>query len=274
MRIQTVITKLSAYYQTSDIDPQTTRDQVLYGNVDQQCTGIVTCMWASQAVIQKAQGIGANLIICHEALFWNHGDHTDWLAEQSQFQSKKQLLDQTQMVVWRDHDHLHAGVPQTDGKYADGIFSALAQRLGWSDYAVGDTARMREFKLPKTTVGAILKLLETRLDLSGARVSGNLDQPVEHVVIPSHIFGDARQEILQADDIDLFLPMEIVEYSLAEYVADAASVGHRPALIACGHFALEAPGMAAIGTYLPTALGEALPCQYIASEPIYWFHQV
>ena len=37
------------------IDEATTRDKVLYGNVDQECTGIVTCIWATTDVIRQAQ---------------------------------------------------------------------------------------------------------------------------------------------------------------------------------------------------------------------------
>lgn len=32
------------------IELATTRDRVLYGNIDQQCTGIVTCIWATAEV--------------------------------------------------------------------------------------------------------------------------------------------------------------------------------------------------------------------------------
>ena len=42
---------------------------MLYGNVDQECTGIVTSCWASVDVIKYVIEKGANLIISHEALF-------------------------------------------------------------------------------------------------------------------------------------------------------------------------------------------------------------
>ena len=86
MQIQKVIDKLKAYHkgewEGKQIDEETTRDKVLYGNPYQECTGIVTTCWATIDVIKKAALQGANLIIAHEALFWNHGDHTDWLQEE------------------------------------------------------------------------------------------------------------------------------------------------------------------------------------------------
>lgn len=61
----------------------TDRDKILYGqkHLSDECTGVVTTCWPSVAVVEKTHEIGANLIICHEAMFWNHGDHTNWLKE-------------------------------------------------------------------------------------------------------------------------------------------------------------------------------------------------
>ena len=98
MKISEVIQKMKQYHRGiangKPIDDAVTRDQILYGNPDQECTGIVTTCYASVDVIRKASASGANLIISHEALFWNHGDHTDWLdeARNKTFLAKKQLL--------------------------------------------------------------------------------------------------------------------------------------------------------------------------------------
>ena len=106
MLIQTVIDNIKEYhkgvFEGKQIDEQTTRDKVLYGNPHQECTGIITTCWASVDVIREAAKRGANLIIAHEALFWNHGDHTDWLQEENNqsFLAKKKLLDEAG-IVWR-----------------------------------------------------------------------------------------------------------------------------------------------------------------------------
>ena len=78
------------------IEEETTRDQILYGDPHQECTGVVTTCYASVEVIRKAGEAGANLIVVHEALFWNHGDHTDWLeeAENKTYLEKKKLLEE------------------------------------------------------------------------------------------------------------------------------------------------------------------------------------
>ena len=105
MLIQTVIDHIKEYhkgvFEGKQINEQTTRDKVLYGNPHQECTGIITTCWASVDVIREAAKRGANLIIAHEALFWNHGDHTDWLQEENNqsFLAKKKLLDEAGIVV-------------------------------------------------------------------------------------------------------------------------------------------------------------------------------
>lgn len=117
------------------IDPVTTRDKVTYGNTDQECTGIITCIWPTAHIIDEARKSGANLIITHEALFWNHGDHQDVVADNSAFIAKKELLDNWGGAIWRCHDYIHAGVPvEEDGSMADGIFYGFAWKLGWLGY--------------------------------------------------------------------------------------------------------------------------------------------
>lgn len=71
------------------IDDATTRDQVLYGATDAECTGIVTCIWPTADIIRRARELGANLIISHEALFWNHGDHQGVVGDTATFKAKR-----------------------------------------------------------------------------------------------------------------------------------------------------------------------------------------
>ena len=81
MLISEAIDKVKKYYRGTvggkPIDPNTTRDKVLWGNTDQELKAVVTCIYPSIDVIKKAIELNANLIISHEACFWNHGDHTD-----------------------------------------------------------------------------------------------------------------------------------------------------------------------------------------------------
>jgi len=59
MRISEVIQKIKDYSRGKDahtnqpIDDALSRDQVLYGSIDKECTGIVTTCFASVEVIKK-----------------------------------------------------------------------------------------------------------------------------------------------------------------------------------------------------------------------------
>ena len=134
MKIQTAIDRIKAYHRGisrdgNPIDPEKTRDKVLYGDTDRELTGIVTCIWASTEVIREARKLGCNLIMPHEALFWNHGDHQDWLQDNRTYQAKAKLLDEAGITVWRNHDHMHTGIPYNGG-YVDGILQAAGEPLG------------------------------------------------------------------------------------------------------------------------------------------------
>ena len=55
MKISTIIENMKKYHKGyGTIDEEKTRDKVLYGNVDQECTGIVTSCWASVDVFEYA----------------------------------------------------------------------------------------------------------------------------------------------------------------------------------------------------------------------------
>ena len=295
MKIRDVIQKIKQYhygYIPSETGPvrindRISRDQILYGDADRECTGIVTACWASADVIREAGTCGANLIICHEALFWNHGDHTEWLRLQKNrtFSAKAKLLDQYGITVWRDHDYIHSGIPLSDGSYTDGIFYGLAETLGWTDYIDRDVSKELEqmhgwdgfavpgktsplsFRIPETSAGELASFLIQRLNLNGAKLTGDPQRIVSRISIPFHIFGDANDLIRLADEgkTDCFLSMEIVDYTLTEYVRDSAMTGAGPVIIGMGHFNVEEPGMQYMVKYLPEAIGEPVPCRFVQS---------
>ena len=75
MLISEAITRIKKYCKGSwmgrKIEDETTRDKILYGDPNKECSGIVTTIYASVDVIRKAHELGANLIIAHEAFLHN-----------------------------------------------------------------------------------------------------------------------------------------------------------------------------------------------------------
>lgn len=228
------------------IDEEKTRDKVLYGETDKECTGIVTSVYASYDVIKKAHELGANLVIAHEACFWNHGDHTDWLVDNETFKLKKKLLDDTGVTVWRNHDYIHSGVLHNN-EYLDGIFYGLTQELDWNEYAVTPTRGVAKYyQIPKQPTREVAQYLMEKMNLKGMKTMGNLDGYTERIYIPFHIIGEQDNKALafiEENKIDTILTMEITDFTVAIYMRDGAQAGLDKTVLAAGHFNVEEPGM-------------------------------
>lgn len=259
------------------IDEETTRDKVLYGDTAQECTGIVTCIWPTVDIIKRARELGANCIISHEAIFWNHGDHQDVVGDTAAFKAKKELLDDWGGAVWRCHDFIHSRVPiDTDRAMADGIFYGLADKLGWLDYRVGDDRGFcLEYEIPETDATELARELVAKLDLNGTRITGDSHARVRRVRIPMHVTGEAKSDTHEINETDArgddcLMTMEFIDFTTCEYIRDAGMLGQNKCAITIGHFNLEEPGMEYMVHWLPEALGtDAIPTTFVRMEDTY-----
>lgn len=275
MRISEVIDSVKSFCRgTNDdgipINPETTRDQILHGNINRKCTGIVTTIYASPDVVRKAAELGANLIISHETCYWCRGSRTSWLNDDPVFQEKHALLEECGVTVWRCHDYIHSGVPiGHDGAYVDGIFYGLADKLGWTGYAE-NSFFPGVFTIPTTSLDELSHMLIGRLGLNGARVIGAPNTPIRRVRIPGHALGGNADDHYITEnrelDIDCELFLELVDFTIAAYVRDAGLLGKSKCAITLGHFDTEEPGMEYMTHWLPKALGKlsvSLPITYV-----------
>lgn len=271
MKIEEVIQKIKNYYRGIDssglkIDDLKSRDQVLYGNIDQECTGIVTTCFASVDVIREAIDKGANLIISHEALFWNRGDKQDWLKKNSVYQAKTRLLDKHNIAVWRNHDYIHSGIP-LDDEYVDGIFYGVIKALGWEQYLSADHRSLLHFDFDGISAQKIAKDLIKGLHLEGIRLIGDPDAIIDKLQVIGHIMGPDNPVItdIEENDFDAVIALELIDYTVSEYIRDAAQLGFNKVIFAPGHFNFEEEGMAYMLEYLPDILGSDIPYYYAKS---------
>jgi len=253
------------------IDDKTTRDQILYGDPNQECTGILVTLFASADVVRKAKELGCNFIIVHEALFWNHGDHQDWIADFDAYKKKVDLLGD--ICVWRNHDFIHSGVLIND-EYYDGIFYGVAKELGFLDYVIGDKYDPRLFKLPTIKTKDLAKHVIDTFGLNGMKCIGDIEGESSIVYIPSHIFCAKDNEItefVEKNNIDTLLAMEIVDFTTAEYIRDCSMLGIKKRALAAGHFNVEEPGMKFFSEYLDQILENKVPITFVRSGDAYSF---
>jgi putative NIF3 family GTP cyclohydrolase 1 type 2 len=273
LKISEVILKLTKFH--PPVNEQHTCDTVKCGNPNQECTGIVVTAFASVEVIREAIAKKANLIIVHEPVFYSHADQTDWLLDNTVYQEKQKLLDEGQIVVWRDHDRMHgAGKPGGIPEHDDLIFQGIMDTLGWRDYSVGNARKPLSYVIPETTVGELAKEICSKLGLNGARLIGDPQQKVTKVFLCEHInganFGGHDKDSEAIADIEksgyeVLIPFEIIDWTLSCYVRDAIAEGKAKALIEVGHFNMEEAGMKYMEKWLPDVIGSEVPVYYVQS---------
>lgn len=272
MRISEIIERLKARH--APIDESRTCDTVKTGDIEQECTGVVTTVAATVDVIRKAAELGANLILCHEPLFYSDGDTTDWLEGNSVYEEKVRLLRAANIVVWRDHDHLHGGGPQRNREHLDMVFDSIMRMLGWENYCIGFPQKPLLYELPETTAEELTGFLVEKMHLSGARLVGNRNAKIKRVFFCEHVKGNAwggRQPDNEAireveqGDYDALIPFEIVDWTLSAYVRDAAQLGRNKVLIELGHFNVEELAMEHMASWLPELLGDGTSVTFIQS---------
>jgi len=237
-----------------------TVDTAKTGDPSRPLTGVVTTFMASAAVLTRAAELGANLVIPHEPVFYNHRDETDWLADDPVYRAKRRLIDGHGIVVWRFHDYWHRTRP-------DGILSGVLPRLGWR--REGEHERPCIVPIAPLTLADLAVQLKARLGAAAVRVTGPDDLVCRRVgLLVGAPGGRAHIAALGRDDVDAVVCGEINEWEACEYARDATFLGRPRGLIVVGHANSEEAGMAYLATWLRPHL-PGLPITYVpAGDPL------
>ncbi len=235
--------------------PDDTVDVFKTGDPRQELRGIVTSFMPTVGVIRQAEKLGANLVIVHEPLFYNHTDAVDWLTGDPVYQAKRKLLDETGVVVWRFHDGWHSVEP-------DGVLEGLLRNLGWQQNR--DAHHPLLIHLQPTTLADLALMLKARLGLQAVRTVGPADLVCRNAVITVGFApGEAQIQILNETSADVVIGGETFEWITIEYMRDAQLSGMPKGVIILGHANSEEPGMA----YLAEWLRPLLPGVAISHVP-------
>ena len=211
-----------------------TVDTIKAGSRDTVITGIITTMFATIDVINKAINEKANFIIAHEPTFYNHTDEKDWLKDDKVYQYKKDLLVNNNIAVWRNHDYVHSLA-------ADGVREGVMAQLDWNRFDTGKGENL-VFAHP-VSLKAMIDYLKEKLSIPIVRYIGNESQMCQKVLLmPGASGGRSQITAIIKNQPDVLVCGEIQEWETAEYVRDARAAGEQLSLVVLGHIASEEPG--------------------------------
>lgn len=272
MKIREVIEKMHEFHQPYT-EGKKTRDKVLYGDPELECTGIAVTATASFDVLQRAVSEGVNLIISHEGITYNYEKlYNVDEVDNDVLQAKLKFIRDNGLCIWRDHDHMHGGFgPHVKERLrSDLIFYGTMQELGWKPYCISDPKKPLWFEIPETTAEELADELMEKWNLNGLRIVGNRNAKVKTVFLAEHVTAsDFNQfdipKIDAARKADCIIPFEIVDYTLTQYVRDAAFMGQNKVMLEMGHFTGEELGMKYLIRLLPDFFNNELKVIYLQS---------
>ncbi len=270
MKISQIIDSICNFH--GNDDPFYPFDRVLWGDTDRECTGIAVTCNGTIDVMRRASELGANLVIVHENIFYDGSDKDENLVGIAQVDEKKKLLDELGITVWRNHDHMHGEGPRTpidQRKKIDYIYYGIMKVFGWDEYVVGSDKKPLLYEIPETTVPQLCSFLMDKVGLNGVRILGDVNTKVRRVFICEHVQGRNDAELLRRMDeldADVFIPLEIIDWTLSSYVRDSVSLGRSRAILEMGHFNFEEPGMRWMAEeWLPRLIDNAAPVHFVPS---------
>lgn len=283
MKIREVIDRILAYH--PHLPDYRGCDGFKCGNPDAECTGIVTALVPTVDVIRKTAALGANLLIVHEPTFYTSMDGAGWFEDfpNSVYEEKQALLDKYGIVIWRDHDHMHAHQP-------DGIFTGVLKYLGWDKNVTveGSDGGFSHFlvEIPETTVGELCAYVMEKVGMNGVRYIGAPQAKVSRLAFVGHLFpspfvkrrsdGSVLEYSVQIiklleERVDVILPGEIIEWTVVSYIRDAVELGKAKAMLNIGHFNWEELGMKYAQEWISDLVENSLPVTYVPTGDMYRF---
>lgn len=275
MKIKDVISKILDYHPKFP-DDYCGCDDYKCGNPEDECTGIVVALTPTINVIRKAIELNANLIVVHEPTFYTSIDG-DWNQDfnNSVYEEKIKLLNDHHVVIWRDHDHMHANRP-------DSIFTGVLKYMGFEGKYVLDT-NTGGFPHYVIDVGGItLKELCKKyidaIDMNGVRFIGNPDMIVNKIALVGHLYpqdinNEYSVKVIKTleEGVDVIVPGEVIDWTVLSYVRDAVELGKNKAVLNIGHFNSEELGMKYAKIWLDELLENKIEVTYVPSGDMYNF---
>lgn len=236
------------------------RDTFKLGNPDSTVRGIATTMMATFAMLKRAQAAGLNMVVSHEDTFWNDRDDVKDLTENPLYKLKTEFVLKNDMIVWRDHDHMHSMKP-------DFIVVGELRSVGIKG---GENATMspRLYTIPETSLGEFAAQVKRLTGSRAFRCAGDPKARVSKILVGP---GYATPRMTAEADVVIGGEQQEADggFDNVEYVMDAASLGMAKGVIMLGHVVSEEPGMEDYANWMRTFIHD-IPIQFVPAQEPYW----
>jgi len=241
------------------LTPSPTCDTVKSGDPEKTVKKVGVTMFATIEVLKKAMEWGADMLIVHEPTYY---DHMDVIKEDPVILAKKELVENSGILIYRYHDNMHCR-PNNDL-----ITKGQAKYLGLSGKIRATEffgSSMMDSDTP-VSAGELVRKMKYELGINHVRVAGEIDKKYTRIAL---CFGTPGGVVdLLRGEAQIVITGEASEWRLSEYARDAALLGMDKALIVMGHIGSEAGGM----IVLAEELGEKykdLDVRYFESGAVY-----
>ena len=243
-----------------------TCDMLLCGDPEREVHRVATTFIVTVDVLREAIKQGVDLIISHEPLMCIGAGFMQRQLNEIDEQ-KRTMIEESGIAVMRFHDGMHAMRP-------DLIYRGWMADLGWEAYnQPGPNNHF--FIIPETTLGEVVELVKSRLNMNGIRTFGDPAQKVSRVGV---LVGGGGQGLgnpmmpinfLLEEKLDLLIAGEIMELMLPYAVADAAALLDRPvSLMVAGHNRTEECGMKHLPSWLEKNFAGPEYCFIESGDPL------
>jgi putative NIF3 family GTP cyclohydrolase 1 type 2 len=236
------------------------RDRFKAGSPEVTVHGIATTMMTTFDMLKRANAAGLNMVITHEDTWWNDPDDTKDLQENRLYKLKADYILKNGMVVWRNHDHMHAMKPDY----------TVVGELRSVGIPGGESATMRPGlqTIPETTFGEFASRVKRVSGFRAIRCVGEPQARVSRILL-----GPGYATPRMSPEADVVIGGEQQEadggFDDVEYVLDCASLGKPKGLIMLGHVVSEQAGMEDLANWIRTFI-HGIPIQFVPAAEPFW----
>ena len=230
------VTEIIDYLKAGAYPIENTCDTVKHGDPHKEIHRLGVTMVPTVDVLREAQEWGADMLVVHEPLYYDHMDVVS-NTPSPVVAAKKALVEQSDMVIFRYHDHMHR-------RPVDMIDAGEFYYLGLTGETKRDEATKTDIFTCDTPLTAVelAKLFEEKLGVKHVRIAGERNVRSTRFA-PMFGASSSKADLFANEDIEILITGEICEWKFAEYARDAAALGINKSVVVLGHVGSERDGM-------------------------------